>query len=317
MEVRDRFDQACRYGAKLDPVGLLCWLLGETPDELRFRTWLDARTVAFPGTPTRTCDTVAWLADEDPAVEWAVPVEFLLEPDEKMFGRMLVYLGLLWLEKRPTDQRGERFRVGAVVVNLTGRGNSSRDMVLRRTGLRTGLWVVERDLTAYSAAEVLDGIAAGRVPRCVLMWVALMTGGGEEGTIRRWCEVAAAEPDARRRAEYGGLVQVLAEAAGCQEAWRQALRGWDVRESQVVNEWIAEGEATALLRVLRARFGAVPDELASQVRQTADLPQLERWLDLASTAASLDAFRQGLHPKAGAKRTGGRKRGGKPSGGGT
>jgi hypothetical protein len=305
---RDRFDQACRYGAKLDPVGLLCWLLGETPDELRFRTWLDARTVPFPGTPTRTCDTVAWLADEDPAVEWAVPVEFTLEPDGEMFGRMLSYLGFLWREKRPTDQRGERFSVGAVVVNLTGRGRTSRDMTLRRTGIRTLLGVAERDLAAFGAAEVLDGIAAGRIARSVLMWIPLMTGGGEDAIIARWLELATAEPDGRRRSEYGGLALVFAEAAGCQQAWRRGLRGWNVRESQVVNEWInegkaegmaegkAEGEAEALLRVLRARFGAVPDELASRIRQTADLPQLERWLDLAATTASLDAFRHGLQP---------------------
>jgi Domain of unknown function (DUF4351) len=73
-----------------------------------------------------------------------------------------------------------------------------------------------------------------------------------------------------------------------------------VRESQVVNAWItegkAEGEAEVLVRVLRARFGTVPDEVAAQIRQTADVQQLERWLDLASTTTSLDAFRQGLQP---------------------
>jgi hypothetical protein len=166
--------------------------------------------------------------------------------------------------------------------------------------------VAERDLAGYSAATVLDGIASGRVGRSVLVWIPLMTGGGEVAIIARWLELAGAEPDGRRRSVYGGLALVFAEAAGCQQAWRQGLRGWNVRESQVVNEWIregevmgaargkAEGEAAALLRVLRARFGAVPDELAGRILQAADLPQLERWLDLASTAASLDAFRQGL-----------------------
>jgi hypothetical protein len=65
----NRFDQACRYLAKLDPVGLLCWLLRKSPPELRFRAWLDTRTLAFPGDPERTCDTVAWLGSADPAVE--------------------------------------------------------------------------------------------------------------------------------------------------------------------------------------------------------------------------------------------------------
>src|SRR5262249_17828347 len=147
-----------------------------------------------------------------PAVEWAVPVEFTLEPDETLFGRLLACLGFLWLEKRPTDQRGERFHVGAVVVNLTGRGRTSRTMTRHQTGMRTGLDVVERDLIAYAAADVLADIAAGTVAPCVLVWVPLMTGGAEDGNIQRWCELAAAEPDARRRSEYGGLALVFAEA---------------------------------------------------------------------------------------------------------
>jgi hypothetical protein len=215
-----------------------------------------------------------------------------------MFGRMLAYLGFLWREKRPTDQRGERFSVGAVVVNLTGRGRSSRDMTLRRTGIRTGLWVAERDLAAYAAAEVLDGIAAGRVARSVLVWIPLMTGGGEVAIIARWLELAGAEPDGRRRSEYGGLALVFAEAAGCQDAWRQALRGWNVRESQVVNEWInegkAEGKAEDVLDVLRARFQTVPDDIEARVRASVDLQQLTRWLIAAATAPSLDSFRQAL-----------------------
>src|SRR5881275_2708228 len=105
----NRFDQASRYAAKLDPVGLLGWLLGEEPAELRFRGWLDTRTLPFPGDPERTLDTVAWLGDADPAVEWAIPVEFCSEPDGALFGRLLVYLGQLWLEVRPTDVGGERF----------------------------------------------------------------------------------------------------------------------------------------------------------------------------------------------------------------
>src|SRR3989442_11126110 len=98
----NRFDEACRFAIKLDPVGFLCWLMSVAAEVLRFRGWLDARTVVFPGSPPRTCDTVCWLGDDDPAIEWAVPVEFCLAPDADMFGRLLIYLGHLWLEKRPT-----------------------------------------------------------------------------------------------------------------------------------------------------------------------------------------------------------------------
>jgi hypothetical protein len=117
----NRYDQASRYTSKLDAGGLLAWLLREEPANLRFRSWLDTRTLPFPGDPERTCDTVAWLGDADPAIQWAIPVEFCIEPDGTLFGRLLVYLGQLWLEIRPTDAGGERFAVGAIVVNLTGR----------------------------------------------------------------------------------------------------------------------------------------------------------------------------------------------------
>jgi hypothetical protein len=125
---RNRFDQACRYAAKLDPLGFLGWLFGGT--DMPFLGWLDTRTLPFPGDPERTCDTVAGL-DAGPGKEpFAVAVEFCLEPDAGMFGRLLVYLGQLWLEARPNGEPGRRYRVAAAVVNLTGQGHTSRDMVI-------------------------------------------------------------------------------------------------------------------------------------------------------------------------------------------
>lgn len=301
----NRYDQGSRYLAKLEPVGLLCWLLRETPAELRFRTWLDARTLPFPGDPERICDTVAWLGDADPAVEWALPLEFCLDPDGELFGRLLIYLGQLWLETRPTDAGRERFAVGAVVVNLRGRGSTSRDMVLRRTGVRTFLGIAERNLADEDAAATLAGIAGGTAPRCLLAWIPLMQGGCETAIIQQWLELARQEPDSRRRSDYGGLALVFADAAHCRKEWKEALRGWNVEESQQVLEWIAEGEAKgeargeakgqaeALLRVLARRFPPGPaEEMVSAIRAMKDLGRLGAWLDAAATADSLDAFRQ-------------------------
>jgi hypothetical protein len=63
-------------------------------------------------------------------------------------------------------------------------------------------------------------------------------------------------------------------------------------ESQQVLEWINEGQAKMLLRVLKARFGAVPAELEAKIRALTDEQQLERWGELAATATSLKQFRQ-------------------------
>jgi hypothetical protein len=301
----NRFDQACRYAAKLDGVGFLCWLFREDATELRFRTWLDTRTLPFPGDPERTCDTVAWLADADPAVEWAVPVEFALEPTGELFGRLLVYLGQLWLEIRPTQAGKERFSVGGAVVNLTGRGHTSATMTLRRTGIRTGLEIVERNLCDEDAATLLDAIAGGSASPCLLPWIPLMHGGEEAGIIQRWIELATQEANSRLRGDYGGLALVFAEAAKRLPVWKEALKEWNVIESQQVQEWMAmgeikgeargeiKGEITALLEVLAARFPpATPADLVTAIRGSTDRDQVLAWLRSAGTADSLDAFRR-------------------------
>jgi len=297
----NRFDQASRYAAKLDAPRILSWLLREEPSTLRFRGWLDARTLPFPGDPERICDTVAWLSDADPAVEWALPVEFCIEPDGSLFGRLLVYLGQLWLEVRPTDVGGERFHVGAVVVNLTGRGKTSRTMWLRQTGVGTILEVVERNLAGEDAAATLAGIAAGTWSLCLLPWIPLMQHGDEDGIIQQWKELASLEADSRRRSDYGGLALVFADAAGRLAVWKEALKEWNMRESQQVLEWInmgraegrAEGEANALLRLLAKHFPpGAPQDLTAKIHATTDLERLRNWFDLAWAADSLDGFRQ-------------------------
>jgi hypothetical protein len=91
-----------------------------------------------------------------------------------------------------------------------------------------------------------------------------------------------------------------AEAAGRRDAWKQALKGWQMTESMQVREWQAEalaegearGRAAAVIKVLEARFTSVPQDLADAIRATTDLGTLDRWLPLAVQADSLDTFRQ-------------------------
>jgi hypothetical protein len=113
---RNRFDQASRYAAKLEPADFLAWLLGVPALPLPFAGWLDTRTLPFPGDPERTCDTVACLAGPGEA-PWAIALEFSLAPDATLFGRLLVYLGQLWLEQRPGQDQTGRNQISATVVN--------------------------------------------------------------------------------------------------------------------------------------------------------------------------------------------------------
>jgi hypothetical protein len=292
----NHFDQASRFAAKLDPPAFLRWLFKAPVERYRFLRWLDARRLPFPGNPDRACDTVAEIDDTaEPSPPWAVAVEFQTEPDPDMFARFLIYLGEIRLELRPDKERGSRYQVGGVVVNLTGTAESSRDMTLGDTGLRTNLQLIECNMATEYAQTVLDGIAAGAVGRCLLPWIPLMRGGDEAGIIERWKEVAATEPDERRRGEYGGLALVFAEAADRAAVWKGALKEWNMKVSKQVLEWQAEGQATMLLEVLASRFpGDLPSELINTIREMHDPTTLTRWGRAAATAQSLDDFRRTL-----------------------
>jgi hypothetical protein len=275
----NRFDQASRYIAKLDPLGFLRWLLARLSLAISFHGWLDTRSLPFPGEKDRVCDTVACLLEPGPpAVWWALPVEFQLKPDGTMFGRFLEYLGRLWREQRPPGGRG-RFHVGGALVNLTGKKRTaSKDMRLGETGVRTGLWVEERNLATEDAAATLAGIAAGTIPRCILPFIPLMHGGGEDGNIKEWVRLASRERNRRLRGDYGGLVLVFAELAGRLDQWEKALEGWDVIESKKVLEWQKESAARAhrndLLGLLEERFGRLPRALVQRINQTDDVERL-------------------------------------------
>jgi hypothetical protein len=294
------YDQASRYTAKLDPPDFLCWLLPGPAAPAMFRGWLDTRTLPFPGEPDRICDTVAGLVEEtDPNAWWALPIEFQRRPSALMFGRLLEYLARLWLELRPPGLPEGRYALVAAVVNLTGVGNTSRDMALGQTGLRTCLRVAERNLAEEDAAATLADMARGNRGRWLLPWIPLMRGGAEASIIEQWKELAQAEPDNRRRADYGGLALVFSELTDCRPLWKQALEGWNVEQSLQVLEWQAEarkagkaeGEAEALLKLLAARFPpAVPPALETRIRSMTDLAQLDRWITAAATAATLDEF---------------------------
>src|SRR5262249_33639875 len=147
-----------------------------------------------------------------------------------MFGRLLEYLGAAWLQLRPGKGRGDRFCVGAVVVNLTGKGSCSQRMRLGKSRVWTDLGVAEGNLAGESADEYLRGGGLGKRPRLALAFVPLMKRGGEDGIIRAWLGLARQETDPERRQALG-LALVFAEKAGCGQAWREALRGWDVTES--------------------------------------------------------------------------------------
>ncbi len=200
-----------------------------------------------------------------------------------MFGRLLGYFSPLWLELKPSDERGDRFQLGAIIVNLTGKGDASRLMDWPEAGMHTGLTIVERNLGEMRADEVMTGIAAGTAPAVALPLIPLMQGGGEPVNIAKWLELAGAEPDARRRGDYGGLALVLAEAGGCSDAWKGALKEWNVIQS-AANEASRNAE---LVTSARSAAEVVNVELISYCQAFANFPNvLCNWSIQSATPTS-------------------------------
>jgi hypothetical protein len=306
------FDKAARFAAKIDAPEFLAWALELPPDRIGFSGWLDTRAIPFPVEQDQISDTVARLdlpgGGEPP---WAVAVEFQIEPDPLMFSRLLAYLAQLWQTMKPDSERGSRFKVGAAVLNLTGNGNATYEMRLPGTAIVTHLAVVERNLARESADDTVREIEAGESGRSILPWVPLMADGDDETIIERWKRLAEREPNSRRRSEYGGLALVFAEAADRREQWELALKGWNVKESIVVNRWraeakaegLAEGQArgraegqlaervASLLDTLTDKFGAAPEDLVNAIRACTDLAKLRQWASVAIRADTLGAFR--------------------------
>jgi hypothetical protein len=178
--------------------------------------------------------------------------------------------------------------IGTILVNLTGKGNATRTMSWSEAGMQLELRPREVNLSQLRADETLNGIAAGTVPGVVLALIPLMQGGDNPTIIQQWLSLASSDPNAKRRSDHGALASIFAEAAGCGDVWKQALKGWNMIQSPQVLEWQAEaraegeakgkaeGKAEAILRLLQLRFGNLPPELVAAVRATTDLARLDQ-----------------------------------------
>ena len=313
---QNHFDKATRYLAKLDPPGIFSWLLGMGEEECRFVRWEDTRAIPFPGETDRIGDTVARLEDVKAGLlPWACALEFQTVPDPAMFGRLMGYLSAIWDSLRPDGERGSHFFVSAVVVNLTGKGQSALSMQWPNARFHTALEFPEWNLAYESADKTLGRIEQKELARCVLPWIPLMQGGDDPAIIDRWKAAAEKEPDQRIKSDFGGLARVLSEAGKRHELWNKGLEGWNGTQSQVVLAWQAEAEArgraegkaegmaegkaegkaetgaTMLLTVLATRFKEVPEDLARNLRSVTDPAKLESWAEPAVSSATLDEFR--------------------------
>ncbi len=291
------YDIACRRMVKSDARAFLRWLFKQFDKVARHRGWVDTRRLPFPDKPDQTGDLVfeiEALLKAQPL--WALALEFQIEPDPEMFGRMMVYLGTLWRERRPDRNPGDRYQLASCVINLTG---SSKSHPVSASFVWPGpdrveviLNVREVFLAEESAQEVLDGVASGLYDRALLPWVPLMLGGSDEAVIKRWADLAGQEPDGRRKAGFGYHALVFAEKCADPGAWRKALEGWGMIRSETMEKTRGEERAETLVETLALVTGQeVPEELSTKIRACTDRSQLRAWLAVAVKAESLEQFR--------------------------
>ena len=292
------YDQVSRRMAKLRPVALLQLLLTEFPLHLRYRGWVDARTITWPGDPERTGDVVAVLeALATAGPPWACALEFQLQPDPDMFGRLLVFLGLVWLEKRPDALPGSRYQLAAAVVNLTGTSASlpaSCDMVLPGPdGLCCALKVREVYLREWSAEAIQAGIASGQIDPLVLAWIPLMHATDVAAVLRQWLDLWARETDETFARELVSMTRVFAELSDERARWLQALEGLGMVKSPFMESLRQEGRKEGQLLLLRdqltERFGTLSPQTVErlQARSLEELTALGRALMHAASLRDL------------------------------
>jgi hypothetical protein len=161
-----------------------------------------------------------------------------------------------------------------------------------------------RTLARESAADTLAAIARGTVARCVLPWIPLIRGAAEAGIIEEWKRLGEIEPDEQQRANYGSLALIFVELTRWPEVWREGLKGWNMRQSQIVSEWQAEARREGNVEMARAilfkgvptRFGVeIPTDLRSRVEKETDAEVLQRWCDLLMAAPTLERFRADIN----------------------
>ena len=294
------FDKAGRACLHLDPPGMLRWLMPKLSSACSFQRWADTRTIAFPGEPDRTLDTVAEVREAGLLLRWwLVVVELQSALNDEIFGRLLEYLGRLWRDLRPQHPPHQRYGVAAALINFTGKGKNSQDYRVPGTNARCCLRIEERNLAEFNAERTLRRIASGEWTRAILPFVPLMKGGAKERIIARWKQIAEGEPDGWRRDYYAGMALVFSDLTGCRPVWKRELEGWNVKRSEQVLEWQAEARVETrvedILKVLRLRFGPdLPSEVEQHIRATMDGEKLDRWLEAAVKARTLNKFRQAM-----------------------
>jgi hypothetical protein len=142
--------------------------------------------------------------------------------------------------------------------------------------------------------EAVDLLASGDPG--LMPWVPLTRFAGPPARVLRRCRAVIDRVTRQdERANLLAVTQVLTSLRYNDPRLLAILGGREAMiESPVLKELEAEWKAEAILRVLRARFGALPAELEAEILGLRDEARLDALLEHAARCESLEAFRAGL-----------------------
>ena len=92
----------------------------------------------------------------------------------------------------------------------------------------------------------------------------------------------------RETSEWPSLQQAIEASVQTDEHRQEVFEMRRTIADELKEEGAIRNRQQTLIRLLKRRFGDVPDELSSTIRATNDPAQLDEWLDRFATAETLD-----------------------------
>ena len=215
-------------------------------------------------------------------------LEIATYPEERLGEQLVRDVMLVYLDRNRLPE------VITLVLHPKGRqlppGERELTSRLGRTSCRVGWPVI--NLWEIPAEELLQAEDVGLVP-----WVPLSKiTGPPEPVFVRCREIIDRNAAPVQRESLLVVTQVLTRLQFNDPKILEILGGKEIMiESPLIQEIVQETIQKNILRVLRARFRSVPEELESELQQVRNDETLSTLLDEAATCPDLDSFRTQLN----------------------
>ena len=147
-----------------------------------------------------------------------------------------------------------------------------------------------------SAMALFDAITAGTTSRGLLAWVPLMSSSDTPDAIKRWVELALAEPNDRIRRDVGVFANAFAPLNPRPDLWQAALEGWQMKTSPFLDEIAREAQGRGgrqmVTAMICARLGtSIPEDIRKRITSEKDFDRMLRWNLAIPDLSSFDDLR--------------------------